>query len=29
MSEAEYNYMKANKKQKEKMIAAGKIEQAF
>jgi len=29
MTEAEYNYMKANKKQKEKMIAAGKIEQAF
>jgi len=29
MTEAEWAYMKANKKQKEKMLAAGKIEKAF
>ena len=29
MTEAEYAYMKANKKQKDKMVAAGKIEKAF
>jgi len=29
MTEAEYAYMKANKKQKDKMLAAGKIEKAF
>ena len=29
MTEAEHAYMKANKKQKDKMLAAGKVEKAF
>merc|ERR1711963_883720 len=29
MTEAEHAYMKANKKQKDKMLAAGKVDKAF
>jgi len=29
MTEAEHAYMKANKKQKDKMLAAGKLDKAF
>ena len=29
MTEAEHAYMKANKKQKDKMLAAGKVDKPF